>query len=83
MLECLENNYNITILFHAYTGLGKQRMVRYPNGFESITWEYIETFSREEFFIRPNFSFENSLASFYARFFSREEIVKRIEELMK
>lgn len=81
--ECMDSNINISILFHIYTGHGKQFVNHYPNGFEHTKWEYLNPLSREEYFIRPDFDTSSNSSNFYAAFFSKNDFHKYIRKLLK
>ena len=81
--KCMDDDLNVTILFHVYTGPGRKRTLIHSNGFEWIKWEYIDAFAREEYFVRPEFCADQPLASFYARFYSRDEYIDYIEKLLE
>lgn len=81
--ECQNENINISILFHTYTGRGKQFVNYYPSGFEHIKWEYVDPIHREEYFIRPDFDRACQLSSFYAAFFSKNDFNEHIKQLLR
>lgn len=81
--ECQENGIEISILFHAYTGLSKQSVIHCANGFEFVKWHYIDPIHREEYFIRPDFDSSKPLSNFYASFFTKDEFIQHAKRLMK
>lgn len=64
---------NFHIYFHIYTGLGEEVEHFTENGFSWSTWEYVNPFSKEYYFVEPCAMFIDSLAEFEAIYYDEEE----------
>lgn len=75
------NGGKLHVFFYASTGLGEEKLYDYQNGYQRYMWEYINPFEREIYYIKPLFSFSDSVADFYGVLLTEEAIEKHISHL--
>ena len=64
---------NFHIYFHICTGLGEEVEHFTENGFSWSTWEYVNPFYKEYYFVEPCAMYIDSLAEFEAIYYDEEE----------
>lgn len=73
----------LQVLFHVSTGLGRKYLKQYGNSYQRYMWEYINPFDRQLYYIKPNFYLTDSLADFYAGFYTEDEVNRQIRTWCK
>ena len=83
--KCHQQNINFRILFHISSGCAEPFDYSYMNNQISIqytNWRYINPLSNQEYFIEPDFASIDKINDFYAEFYTKDDFIEYIENLM-